>query len=68
MNNRKIMTEILKFIYVMIVCIFLFFVASGISTGRTWPCDVDKHCLPYFCLPYKAICTNRQCICYKVEN
>jgi hypothetical protein len=28
------MTEILKFINVMIVCIFLFFVVSGISSGE----------------------------------
>jgi hypothetical protein len=41
------MTEILKFINVMIVCIFLFFVVSGISSGEPFSTIFQFFYLPY---------------------
>ncbi|KEH20066.1 putative Late nodulin [Medicago truncatula] len=61
MENNK--TEIIKFVYAMIIFIFVFFDVSDVIAGESWFCFQDMTCPHNLCFPSKAVCISSQCIC-----
>jgi hypothetical protein len=61
------MTDILKFIYVMIVCIFLFFVLSVISSGEPFSTIFQFFYFPYALLFYLLSLTLSNCFTSQEE-
>ncbi|AES66499.2 Nodule Cysteine-Rich (NCR) secreted peptide [Medicago truncatula] len=67
------MYEILKYVYVMLIMIFIFLVACNAEAGEReeiTPCNTDFNCPSSLCtFPLKLlkpICTNHQCICQHI--
>ncbi|RHN56805.1 putative Late nodulin [Medicago truncatula] len=59
MQREKVMAEIINFVYVTILFLFFFHVAT--ISAESHECDIAADCPPHMYL-YKATCVSRLCI------